>query len=361
MITISEAITEKEKHEYIKFIYDLYSDDDNWCDMNLLFVKNFLYQKDSFSKRVMVRPIVIKEDDKIKLECIFIIDETSEIKLSFLEFVPNAKEYFACLDGYARYLLSLFNKQKVIIGVNGQISYGLGILTGDYNQSFEFNSNHNKDYYTKELDDFFPNIKKAYSYKYTARNTLSLLDDKALKRLYSRYQFRYFNIKQFKKEILLFGKLCHESLKNTPYYADKTPYEMYELFKPLRFIIRKEDIIFVMKDGKEIGFIYTHPDYAELFDKPKINYIKFFLKFLFKRPQKIIYNAIGILPKYKRTGIAAALIDKSIRTRLKDDFESVSSFILEENVSSTLLSKNLAIGINKEFHLYEIQLMDSEG
>ena len=31
-----------------------------------------------------------------------------------------------------------------------------------------------------------------------------------------------------------------------------------------------------LKDGKEIGFVYTHPDYAELFNKPKLNYFKSF-------------------------------------------------------------------------------------
>ena len=90
---IYEVKTIKDKKEYIKFIYDLYKDDNNYSDMNITFVRNFLYKKDSFSKRCNIIPIMIKDKDDIKLECMFIIDNTNEIKLSFLEFLPNAKKY----------------------------------------------------------------------------------------------------------------------------------------------------------------------------------------------------------------------------------------------------------------------------
>ena len=280
---IREVKTKKEKKEYIDFIYKLYENDKKYCDMNITFVKNFLYKKDSFAKRCEVLPIFIEDNDEIKLECMFIVDTSDEIKLSFLEFKKNSKKYLKELIKYSKKLLKQFDKKKVIVGVNGQVSYGLGFLTNEYNRDFEFNSNYNLDYYTKEMDEVFPIIKKAFSYNYKATNSLSFFDQNILDNVYSNYEFRYFDMKHFKRDMLIFGNLCHKSLKGTPYYSKKTPYEMYELMKQIRFIMKKEDIIFAMKDGKEVGYVYTHPDYAELFDRPKLNYIKFYFRFLFKK------------------------------------------------------------------------------
>lgn len=351
---IIEVNTNKLKKQYINFIYDLYKDDNNFCDMNLIFVKTFLYQTDSYSKRCKVKPIMIIDKGDIKLECIFVMDETKDIKLSFIEFKKNASKYLNELIGYSKKLMKKYKKDKVVVGINGQISYGLGILTGNYNRKFEFNSNYNLPYYTKEMDKVFPIIKRAFSYNYKATNSLSLFDNKLLDNIYSNFEFRYFNMRRFKKDMLIFGELCHKSLKNTPYYSKKTPYEMYELMKQLKFIMKKEDIIFVMKDGKEIGFVYTHPDYAELFNKPKLNYVTFYLKYLFKKTHNVIYNIIGVLPEYQKTGLAVALIHKSILMRQEKYPYGCSSFILEDNIPSTMLCKKLSISINKEFHLYEI-------
>lgn len=352
---IIEVNTKKQKQEYIDFIYKIYKNDKNYCDMNIIFVKNFLYQKDSYSKRCKVIPILIKDENMIKLECMFIIDDSKEIKLSFIEFLPRSKKYLKELINYSNKLMKEYKKEKTIIGVNGQVSYGLGILTDKYNRNFEFNSNYNPKYYTKEMDQVFPIIKKAYSYKYKATNSLSLFDNNMLDKVNSIYEYRYFDKKHFKRDMLIFGDLCDKSLKGTPYYSKKKPYEMYELMKQMKFVFRNKDIIFAMKDGKEVGFVYTHPDYAELFNKPRINYITFFLKFLFKRTHNVIYNVIGVLPEHQLSGLAIALIYKSILMRQDKYPYGVSSFILEDNIPSTKLCKKLAIAINKEFHLYEIE------
>ncbi len=354
-MNITEVSTKTDKKKYIDFIYSIYRDDKNYCDMNLTFVRNFLYRRDRYAARCDIRPIII-EDGEVKLVCMFILsDDSDQIRLSFLEFLPDSKKYLLKMLEFANELLEKSDKNGIIAGINGQVSYGLGFLTADYNQKFEFNSNYNPEYYTKELDEVFPIIKKAFSYKYEAQNSLSLIDKNLVNSIYSDYSFRYFDTRHFKKDMLIFGDLCHRALSGTPYYSPKTPYEMYQLLRKVRFIFKKEDIIFALKDGKEVGFVYTHPDYAELFDKPKLDYISFFLRFLLKRPENLIYNVIGVLPEYQKCGLALGLIHYSIKMRQKQYPNGVSSFILEENIPSTRLCSKLSLGINKEYHLYEVK------
>ena len=352
---VIEIKTPKQKKQYIDFLYQVYKDDENFCDMNVIFVKNFLYQKDSYAKRQIVLPYMIYDNGQPRLECIFVVDKTNEIKLSFVEFLPNAALYLEKLIELSNELMKKYNKRKIIVGVNGQISYGLGILTKNYNQAFEFNSNYNKDYYTDEMDMVFPIIKRAFSYRYDVNNSVNFFHQGLLAKNYQDYQFRLFDKKNFEKDMLIFGKLCHESLKQTPYYSEKTPKEMYELMKQVKFLFKNEDIIFAMKDGKEVGFIYTHPNYAELFNHGRINYVSFFFKQLRRRPKEVIYNVIGVLPDHQRNGVAMNLIDYSLKMRGKEFTFGNSSFILEDNKESTSLCRKMAIGINKEFHLYEIE------
>ena len=352
---IREIKTKADQKRFLRFVYDLYRDDPGYNDMNLTFVRNFLYRRDSFAKRHEVLPVLVLDHDVIKAECIFVIDETDEIKLSFLEFVPNAKPYLLGLREYSQKLMRRYQKGKVIIGINGQISYGLGILTDGYDREFEFNSNYNREYYTKELDEVFPVMRRAFSYKYSAKHSLSLLDRELLQKVESEIKFRLLDTRHFARDMMIMGKLCHASLKNTPYYSIKKPREMYELMRQMRFLMKKEDVIFAMKDGREIGFIFTHPDYAELFDHPRLDYVRFYLRYLKHKPKKVIYNVIGVLPEYQAFGIAVALIYRSIKLRKKNYPYGVSSFILQDNIPSTKLCRKLSTGIHKEFHLYEIR------
>ena len=350
-----EDNTNKDRKRYIDFIYKVYENDKNFSDMNLIFVKNFLYKKDSYAKRANVVPVII-EDEGIKLVCMFISTEDSkELKLSFLEFLPNSKKYLKAVIEYGKKLMKKLNLSKIVVGINGQVSYGLGILVYGNNNEFEFNANYNPEYYTKELDEVIVTKKRAFSYKYSAEKTLNSFNNELLNHVYDNFYFRYLDKKNFKKEMLLFGELCHKALSKTPYYSEKTPYEMYELMKQMKFLIKKEDLIFAMKDGKEVGFIFTHPDFAEFFDKPKINYIKLGLRLLKKRPKMVIYNVIGVLEEYQREGVAVGLIDYSTKMRKSEFPNAVSSFILEDNVESTNLCKKISTGINKEFRLYEIE------
>ena len=57
---ICEVRTKKEKHSYIQFVYELYKDDPNFCDVNLTFVMIFLYKEDGFANRSRILPIQMK-------------------------------------------------------------------------------------------------------------------------------------------------------------------------------------------------------------------------------------------------------------------------------------------------------------
>lgn len=353
---IIEIKTKKQKKAYIDFVFSIYKNDDKYCDLNNMFVKNFLYKKDSYAKRCKVFPLIIK-DGEIKAVGIYIFDNNStDLKLSFVEFLPDAEKYLRALIEYGKQIAIKNNFKEMVIGINGHISYGLGILENN-GCDYEFNSNYHPKYYTDELDKLGLIKKKAYSYIYDLNNTANLRNDALLKTVYENYSFRCFNPKNFKKEMLIFGDLCHKTLVNTLYYSEKTNEEMYELMSEMKMVLKKEDIIFALKDGKEIGFVFAHPDYAELFKTKKFNKLSFYLGYKFKKINKLIYNIFGILPEHQSKGLAVALIYETLNVRKNKPYDrAVSSFILKDNIPSTKVSSLFSLGINREFNLYILEM-----
>jgi hypothetical protein len=45
MINLVEVKTKRDKHAYIDFIYKVYKTDTKYRDLNLIFVKNWVYDK----------------------------------------------------------------------------------------------------------------------------------------------------------------------------------------------------------------------------------------------------------------------------------------------------------------------------
>ena len=353
-MNVIKVITSKQKRKYIKFIYKVYESDNNYRDINLLFVKNFLWQKDSYSKRCVVHPFIIEDIGEIKSVGTYIYSlDAKELKLSFLEFLPNSEGYLNELLMQGRIIAKEYGLSKIVIGINGHISYGLGILA-DENKGFEFNANYNPSYYTKELDKLNLTTKKAYSYKYSLKTSIFKQD--ILDNIYSTYNFRTMDKRKLKKEILLFGELCDKVMQNTPYYSTKTKEEMYELIKQMKPILKNGDIIFALKDGKEVGFVFTHPDYSEFMNNKKVSFLSVLIKSRFKQTKKVIYNIIGVLPEFQNTALAFGLIHQTA-LKVCDGYEDiVSSFVLEENEQSTRACRVFSQGIEREYNLYELEV-----
>jgi hypothetical protein len=345
--------TNKQKQEYISFIYRVYRDDSNFRDLNLLFVKNFLWQKDTHAKRCIVQPMIIKDNNDIKAVGTFIYaQDMKELRLSFLEFLPSAQKYLEELLRQGKIIAQNHGLEKIVIGINGHISYGLGILVGK-NNDFEFNANYNPFYYSVELDALNLTKKKAYSYIYSL--TTSIFNKDIIDNVYNTYDFRSMSKQNFKNEMLLFGDLCDKVMCGTPYYSTKTKEEMYELMKQMKPLLKNEDIIFAMKDGKEVGFIFTHPDFADFMTKTRVNPVAVFLKNRFRKANKLIYNIIGVLPEYQKTALAFGLIHQTVN--LCEGYKKVvSSFVLEENVQSTKACRIFSQGIEREYNLYELEV-----
>jgi hypothetical protein len=345
------------KNSYIDFMLSIYKNNKYFKDINIIFAKNFLFKEDLFSKKCDIYPILIMEGSII-LACTSLIlyPASTEVFLSFFEALPDQKKAVDEIIVYARKIAKENNKTKIVIGINGQVSYTVGLLANNYDKPQQFGSGYNPDYYIDYFEQQSLLRKEAVSYIYDFDKIK--FNEQVLKQVYSDVSFRLLDKWNFKRDILIFGDLCNRVLGETPYYIEKTKEEMYNSLRQLKFVLTESNLVFAMKDRKEVGFIFMHPDYNEFISGQKITPLKMLVGSLFKRKKvkTLLLNTIGVLPEYREYRTIIGLFNEAHKI-VKDNYKrAVSTFIIKDNSKSDKLCSSFATGELNKYYIYELEV-----
>ena len=353
---IVRADTNRLKKEYIAFNRSLYADNDNFKGDSIFMLKDFLYEKSAFTRRVKPYPIMV-DDDGIKATAVLVIaDDTCFV--SFLEFAPYQR-YLSVMIDEAENLARKNGARKIIIGINGHVSYGAGILTEGFEHPQIFGCNYNHSYYPEIIEKMRFRRKELTSYQ--SDFSKIVLRDEIVKDVQNKFTFRKLDKSRYKRDILIFGDLCNKCLIGTANYYEKTAHEMYELVRDMKFLLKPDDLTFALKDGKEIGFLFIHPDYNELVKGGIFNPVSVFLRYLGcrGRTNKVIFNTMGILPEYRREKVMIGLFANTNKYMMANFKIGVTTFIQAENTASDTLSKTLSTGVYSKYCIYEKDLFNA--
>ena len=306
---IVEANTNTLKQQYLTFNRSLYIGDINFKGDSVLMLKDFLYKKSSFTRRTKSFPIMV-DDDGINATAVFVAVEDS-CYVSFLEFKSDER-YLQAIIQEAEKFARDNGAPRIVVGINGHISYGAGILTEGFDNPQIFGCNYNHRYYPEIIDKLGYDKKELTSYLYDFSKIT--LHDKIVKDVQSKFTFRKLDRANYKRDILIFGDLCDICLRGTANYYEKTALEMYELIRDMRFLLKPDDLTFALKDGKEIGFLFMHPDYNELVKGEIFNPFSVFIKYLRcrGRTDKLIFNTMGVLPEYRGEKVMIGLFSYAV-------------------------------------------------
>lgn len=356
-INIVKADNYKLKSKFIDFIYEVYKDIPQYKDTLSLVTKNFLFQKDSFAKRCSIHPVMILMGSSVVAECVFIYNKAlPSLQMGFFEALPGYQDAVDMLIQEGKSLCRALGLNKIIIGLNGHFSYGIGLLADNFDQEPAFDSIYNPPYYREYFRKYNGQEVLLSSYKWDMKDLK--FDYKVLGRVYKNFSFRTMNMKEFKKEIYLLSELNNECLKNVHFHFWKQPQEDYELIKNLRFFLNKENLIFVLKDGKEVGFLFWHPDYNQMLKGcKKSNPLKIFLRFLFFRNKinRFVINTFGVLPKYQGSGAIAGLFHQVYTYAVNTYKYGESTFVLQDNIKSRRISERF-VNPYKTYVVFELDV-----
>ena len=360
-MTLIKIDSEKQKNEFCNFVYDVYKDNPNYKDHFNHNIKYFLWKKGDFARHCRLFPMAVYKQQRIVARCLFIHHpDLNALQMGFFEALPEQQMAVDALLIEAEILALELNLKRILIGLNGHLAYGVGFLANSYDRPNSFDGLYSQPYY---LDYFRQHglIEHPLStYKY--QSSTAHFSEQSLHKVYEHFTFRNFNLQKFSEEMDILGRLFNETLASTRFYFCLSKEEYNELIKPLAPILSEGNIIFASHKGKEIGFIFWHPDYHQLLKAGKNRIALFLIKYYLQKKTITDFkiNAIGVLPEYWSLGVATGLVNE-VHQRTKNRYlGGETSFIWDDNHQSVQATTHFTGKPFKRYMLFEKNMMKNQ-
>lgn len=354
-----DIVLAKDKHEikeFINFYKTQYINCSKKQDSLSPLLKKILNGKSKMNKSVDLEPLMIVEDGQVIMICILAWAHRMPevLQISFFESSIYKPKAFKLILHRAEKLAKEKGATQITASLNIHVNYGLGFLASNYDEKQSFGMAHNPEFYNKYFQDSGFNTIDLISYRKDMTNMDSLLNDRMKKKLNEKYNVRAIDFKNFKEEIRLYTDINNKAFNDHLFYYPRDLDEDMELFKDLKFLLKPENLLFVEKKGKAIGFMLWYPEFYELI-KPGQNFgistvIK--NKLFYKDIKTFKIVEIGIIPSHQEKGAILALFEYCFQcTKGKfDKFES--SWILKNNNKSKAFGIKWSDGESKEYKAY---------
>lgn len=224
--------------------------------------------------------------------------------------------------------------KKVIVGLNGHLNYGAGILLNRFDEAPLFGLPYNPPYYA----DYFKNLhcRKMFTFRFTMEAYKAWAQTYTMQREMKGLNVRFMNKRKIKEESARYTQLNNQAFQQHPYWANRDNAEDLELFYPFRFLLDNENLIFAELNGKPVGFFLWYPDFNQLVSSSRDLNIWDVIKYRLRKPiDTFRFTEIGIVPQFQRSPVALALIRKSLPELMDRGYKYCEGgFIFEENKAS---------------------------
>ena len=344
---LAAADSQKQKKEFLAFRHALYRGDEAYVCTSEFVVENFLYQTTAFSKTCSVQPVMVL-DNGIAAQCMLIHHSRLNLmQVAFFEALPDQQKAVDMLLQHAKTEARRIGVPEIIVGLNGHISCGVGILTEGFHK-ISFDSNYSKPYYA----DYFAGMQRkeeCSAYRGLCAESMQMLHVPN-----TQITVRTVDLHHYKEEMELFRSLCDRTLGTTDLYFPTDKRHFYELTKDLKAFLKPENILFAMSGTEAVGFLFWHPDFNQVlragrqYSLPGIGW-----QFLSgqKRIDTVKINAIGVLPEYQ--GTATVMLLDRMAQYIGNRFRFYeTTFVWDSNEKSTRLNQHFTQSVCRKYAVY---------
>ena len=344
---IIEVKSKKDILKFKKFRKMIYSNDPYYVS-TIEFTFDMLLKKETlFAKQATIIPLMVVDDSKIVAECMLIHNSKDDfLQMSFFEALPNQEEAVGLLKEAAKKYAKNQNMNRLIVGLNGHLSYGVG-LSVDMCKPNTFDSTYTKTYY---LDYFNDGLEyNLFSFSNKISNIVPILKCRN-----SQITIRPINLFKFDEEMELFRVICNETIGKTFLYSEADYYHFSDLMGSMKFFLRPENLLFACNKDEVVGFIFWHPDYNEILAKGRHNsLLEIAIRYTFTKNKisKVKLNSIGVKDEYQGNVTMMLLCEAAKYMKKYSDIET--NFVWENNRRSMKINKHLIQNIERSFKVVE--------
>jgi hypothetical protein len=327
------ALTPVSAGRFVAFVRRLYAGDPGYCATLAFSLQSALSSTTDFFRSCSSRPVAVERNGDIVAQCLLIHDPAlPAVQIGFFEALPDEQAAVDLLLAEARAEAERVGVERVVVGMDGHLSIGVGILVEGFART-TFGSTWNKPYYAS----YFSGLDRSDLTVYGGSVPDSVGRVRRLsRRAPGEVTVREVDLHRWDEELETFRGLCDATLGSTDLYAPTKPGHFAELMGDLRPLLRPENLLFAMAGGREIGFVFWHPDYNEVLPTGRGLSISGIAWRFFTRQRRIrtvVVNAIGTLPDAPTVTTAALL--SALADRVDGQYDTYETcFVWDGNAAS---------------------------
>ncbi len=353
-----EVKTKKQQKRFLAFRQKIYRENPIHVDNNSFMIKELFAGRTSFVKDKEILVVNIEDNGEILCQgmIVYARELPGYIQLCFFESSPGQEEAVNLLIKRAMDIGRGYGCDRLVVGLNGHVNYGLGFLCSHYDCRNSFSASVNPAYYNdyfvnSEFEPIYLNSYRIHSFQDKIKKYESMIN-----RINRSYTFRHFSKKDFEHDTRIYTDLNNICFDGHRYYYPRTYAEDREMLKELFLFMKEDSVIFAFDGDKPVGFIMWYPDFNMLVkDGDAFGVKEFFKNILFGATVKTgKVMEYGILEEYRKSGLAIGLVYQVFLCMQKRGMKDAeSSWVLEENTDSNSICNALCDEEYKRYVVYE--------
>lgn len=246
------------RRSFVRFQQGLYAGDGSYVCTGGFLLRELLERSTPFARACGGEPVAVREGGRTLAQAILICHPgLPYLQVSFFDGLPGQQRAVDLLLETAQLRAKALGCQGVVVGLNGHISYGVGILSSGFAYKNSFDSLYTKPYYPA----YFSGLEKKTLSTYRGG-----LEEAAAKLPPAGrgLQVERARLRDFYQETERMRELCERTIGTTFLYYPTQPGHFYHLMKDLRPFLRDENLLFAKNGrGEDVGFLFWHPDFNQ--------------------------------------------------------------------------------------------------
>ena len=340
----------KEAKEFKNFRKEMYRGDELYAGTAEFVTDMLVGQTTDFAKKCTVVPLAEESPSGRQAQCLWIHARgTDYAQVAFFD--AKSSEAAEKLIEKAKAFTAQKGLGRIVVGLHGHLSYGVGILTGAKSKN-TFDTCYNKLGYSEYFKDF-GTVHTLSAYRQEVKEARRRLDEVRFDT--SGYAVRKADFSRFAEECETMRRICDGTIGETYLYEPTERGHFYELLKDMKILLSGANLLFLTYGGKDVGFLFWHPDYngAVKAGKPYSS-LSFALSYALRRGKvdTVKLNSIGVCKGHRGKGTLALLraFDDCIGERYK---YIETNFVWDCNEKSSMLNKKMLGEVWRTFAVYE--------
>jgi GNAT superfamily N-acetyltransferase len=369
-IEISEVISRRERDAFIKFPWKIYENDPAWVPPLIIERKAFLDRKrHPFYKHGDAALFLARKNGEIVGRIMASDDPNynsqhqSNVGCFGLFDCINDPDVAATLFECAARWLRKKGRTEIMGPIDYSTNYTCGLLVQGFEHSPTLLTTHNPPYYEALIANCgFSKVIDFFAWWFSDPSAATVRLRKLAARLEPRARFtlRRGNLRNLEVEASNFLRIYNEAWKDNWGFVPLTKAEFEHMAAEMKPLLRDDFTAAAETNGEAVGFALALPDINVALKKIGGRLTTFgipigLIKLLYykSRIRKARYIAMGVLPRFRRLGVAEMMVLRTMEAGMVNcGFQAELSMTLENNVMVNRFIESIGAERYKTYRIY---------